>query len=705
MLPNAKEVRYSSLAKQLGFSDPKPGKTMDDLAITRFPAEQGKTYNAVTKEKVPTWTPYEIWNALWPSIYKLAKQFSSGAWSPSKSGTDRDEFENNVQNISASVLAAIQSGEDRGDAFLPWIKTRMKGQARNGVGGDLSDAAASGYLGKLARMSKPEQVEELFSTIDPQDIEKPRRRSEGNKYGESTPELAEITKEYMEVLGIEDKNERMAALKDIRERIVELQNEYRLDRSVVQGPSTGSQDFLKLPHSDSPNSQYLSRLLKTTDAAEAANISKRRVDEPSLEVGRNYIEALESGDEMAIYNAKREIEAKLHDLGNRNNFRQKHKRAGLTVPGADGDGEVDNPRMKSHIDPDISTGELTSEVVQEILEMAIDGVKVGNQIIKFDTRELRTLIRLFGIEEYPTKGTPEDIEFDTAKYTEALKELQKTIGGSYGSDGGSSSDEADRIMAAIDDASKGKDGKKDIQKVLQLVQKLNELKYESTVPPYQFHVVSLEELRWAMRRIADEAETLDDETERLETIQIVWKESKTVPVIASNEEMAEEFAKKVGYSVWVRKGCPKFSTNQLRDELFKGSKKYTDIINRAIGSASREKEDDDDPRPNPQKIITFDWDSKLGKIVKQMDLGDKLDMLNTSYLPLDKEKIDLARAKNSDEEVTESINTIARSALAKVCYIVETAFMKSILTESRDKIMAIDAVRRNIVKLFMVGIV
>lgn len=241
------EARASELAKEMGMGDPAPGKTTDDLALTRFPAGipadmaefvrdalseyhgfdvegdlTGKCLKVgpsdrhkplVPREQKDTgkhrltgpkkeekfaefdevdpqdaWSKHDIVVAAWPLAAKPSREAAGPAYNQSRQNMDRGAFEDFTQTCMIELLRLIEKEEDRGDPYLPFLKLKFHHAAKSGVGATSEDNAAMGLLRSMAEAGSPAMLTKILGNkeygMPPQVIANPDLKPrQGNRFG------------------------------------------------------------------------------------------------------------------------------------------------------------------------------------------------------------------------------------------------------------------------------------------------------------------------------------------------------------------------------------------------------------------------------------------------------------------------------------------------------------------------------------------
>lgn len=679
-----KSEKRGVLAQSLGFTDPSSDKDMDALALTRFPAgvpqdiaKQLEDQFGIPAEEAPyairvapgdktkqlskldgvedigpPWTKAEIVNALWPMIANHARTYSSGGWNKTNADFDRTAFEELAQNAVVGIMKAIDSEEDRGDPFLPWIKMRVKGLVSSGMTVDSDTNAAAGFYERLAKASKPEQVDKLIAEIPERDrdTDKPSKPREGNRYGQHAPELYSMAMKTREILvryqsKVQDeKDEATEDLVSFR-KLIEKEREGLKSHGRLLGARTGLYDTISTPHSDTRESRFLQKVVQTTDLDKLQMLGKPP-DEETGELYRAYEEALKAGDKSAIDDAQAAINKYLSSKGDRNAFRASHKRTSTHVTGASGD-EIENPKLPGTKE---NTGAKNAEdkdnvmhskdVVSQLLRAGLKGVQVGldkqgrPRVVKLEPRDFRIIIRMFGISDYPYKGTGKDPELNEGEFNKL----------------------SDALLATV--------GEKDPEKAV-------------PIKP-----VSAAEARWMIEMSAKQiSDNYDEYEENYRDLLGFYKDSKEVLLLAPDEDTALAIAQQAASSTWVRKGCPQMTTGEIWKDLWdgKGDNSTAGLaMNKAIGRPSTEI-DGLTGKKKAQKFVGIGGanpESKLYMIAQAM----------AGELGIDPDDPEWDHGRVSKESLRRVLNIVTEAALWRLYQISDHFLGQAVLTEALDSI-------------------
>lgn len=657
------------MAREMGFTDPAPGRHADDLAFTRFPAgvpqdrlaEMEKHFGIPTDEapycikigpddkmkplaKVSDieigkpWTKTEIVNALWEIISRTVRAYTTGGWNRTNGAIDREAFGELVQMAVVGVLGAIDSEEDRGDAYLPWIKMSMKGPVSAGMVVDGPTNAACGFYGNLIAMTRPEQVGQLINHpkdgIQLIDRTKPRKPREGNRYGEHAPTLYKAAQQLAQVLVAcksKDPDIKATATDDLAElrKFLKSEKEALKSHGRLLGARTGLYDTISTPHSDGVASAFLTKVLEaqTYEQLKALGpVPSKCKNKEVAAMHATYLAVMKAGDNNKIEEVAQIIKQWIADQGDRRAFKKAHRREGISVPGASGD-MMDNPSLPGTPDTfkqKVEQQELHDthqNVVKQLIIAGMKGVPVtdvsGHQrMIKLVDREFRLLIRAFGIKDYPYRNTGKDPEIDQEKFEQLANALAATVG-------------------------KG----------------ANE-----AVPIQPFNAA---EKRWLAELSARTIATdYDDFEQNYKDLIDYCATSDRVLVVAPDEDAAIEIARRAASSDWVRRGCPQLTTGELFKDIWggKGDKSTPGLaMLKLIG------------RPKSgQKYINIggaDPESKLYQIAHAL-----------------KDELGIDKLLLKHEDIKSAIDLIIENALWSFWKISKHFTNRAVLTESVDAI-------------------
>lgn len=543
-----------------GFYDPEEGKGFEDLKWVRGPAtsspidvrqwiveepdgtrirfedeKEARTYashlagsHVIHKpegEVVGTWTQREVMNALRPAIIKAAKKYSSGAWSKRPYGEmDQHAFGDLVNNALFAVWYALARGDDQkrmGNSFLSWINRRIKAAARagTGLGTGREDRNTLGYLNQLLDVQTASETANLVGQIPPE-FRKTAGLTVGkvNKFGRFAPILFDLATDLQRALRFGTQEEIDVVKDKIEDRHAKIRENME---TRIQAASTGLLDPFDFPHSDTNLSRYLERLLDTENLEKLSDIVKetpgRIADQRTykdserkakkvapLKLAKELLSAVEAGDDTRYQEVRQKIENVIKDIGGRETFRRRHKIEPMQVPGEGGE-MIEHPGTPTVKDKFIDAIQ-DKEIATEILEAAFDGIKTPQGIVRLTEVEQRIIIRLFGLSDYPTRGEIErDIEFNPERYHEIRDRL------------------SNGLVVEIEPVDEKEAGK-----------------------------------------IAEVASQTEVEFSRLIG---TYRKTKKLLVTAEGKDAADEIATILGYSNWVRMGCPELTATQVRSEL------------------------------------------------------------------------------------------------------------------------------------------
>lgn len=372
-------------------------------------------------------------------------------------------------------------------------------------------------------------------------------------------------------------------------------------------------------------------------------------------------------DQM-VYRVKLIMKDWIDAKGGRDVFRSKTRRAD-TMKTAEGD-EVDPVDMIPSGD-DKESKMTSKEVIKELLEVAYIGRKMlstepdaSKRKLEYDVphhkiperawdksqqgaprrtykkltnQQLRILIRLFGISDYPARGILEplysfgskvkhgapswsaitgleeqnvmDVEFDSKIYKEALNMLKQTIGGNIEDaqlelytpveknikareeilnrpedDPNSLKESFDIPSDFFSDYATGEEQPEKAEAEHEFIalkpHALNDM--GNDVQAYGFEPASASEAAKIISMVAEGSssgyeEQMSSAEEEYAKIEQLYKADKIVPVIAADEDMADSISVTAAYSKWVRRGAPQLSIGAIAKDLGKFDEKTQKI--------------------------------------------------------------------------------------------------------------------------------
>lgn len=495
--------------KELGFKKPRPGRTYEDLQDTLLPAtDQARSKS--TGEPRERWTEWEIINALAPIIRHDAKRYTSGSWTKQ----DRhsiDAFQEAVQNAALAVVNAIRRGEDKGktgNAYTTWIRHRMLSAISGGVKQGPEIRSALGIIDKLERTAQPTVVQAQIDAVmnDPQ------------SYGKRARDLVTASHNLMQAIQSKDK----AQIANVKSQIHQLRQEIESDEPSILGARTGMHDVISTPHSDDKRIRFLKQLGNATSRDDIINIFHRAPSRDLSQKARELMGAFERANFSQVGEIKDEIQAEITQRGGgAEEFQSNVRRTGLEVKGEGGE-MAPNPDLPG-APGDFLKEIQDKEVVNRLLTTALQGIEGPHGTIQLNPYELRILIRLYGLQDWPGKGTANDPEFDATKRQDIMQRLSNEeevqVKPINRNEAGMLADLASRYDPDFDDPD------------------------------------------------PEEPYTQEDIEEYYDILMKQFSTEGVMDLENSHPEAAEQIATHLAFSPWVRAGSPEMDVGKIRKEL------------------------------------------------------------------------------------------------------------------------------------------
>lgn len=259
----------------------------------------------------------------------------------------------------------------------------------------------------------------------------------------------------------------------------------------------------------------------------------------------------------------------------------------------------------------------------------------GRRDLSLNKDDMRVIMRIFGLRNYPLRGQVDpvgqrplqggkkgemeslfDPEFDPKRYEVAYDLLQQTE--EQGDDAGSRIEqEADTMSPSIPASALDESYRRAFTnrqegwqraviresagvplttKCQPGVLTVYDMGDGSTLTVYGFKALTEAERQWAIEQVTMGATASEEEKaaglsdydvaiQERDSLIAAWHEEKVVRVISDGEVMTNKFATVLGYSVWVRKGCPQMTQAQIAREwgLKSGASRIGERQGKALG--------------------------------------------------------------------------------------------------------------------------
>lgn len=459
----------------VSFGSTKPGKTFNDLAHVHGPAtanpiddrpwvvkdQGGNTFGRFVKqgeaesfarsrggrvvhvpngEKTERWTNEEILAALKPIIIRQARQAAGHMFTGHKGGhTDREAFNDLVQNAMMAVDYHLKRGGDEArmeNSFLAWITPKIRSAVRHGFGGGLEVRDTIGALRKLMEVKGSKSFSKAKSVADSiikKIGEQYRTRKPGGEVDYTVDKKLNPFGQYSTTVFALANNMAKAADNKNLEMIGKIADAAANTHATIKekwghgegrksimfpGAATGVHDSMNLPPSSGVKESYLNNILKAASSRDVEDILKhKRAPSAKYEsLALKLKDAFDYRNPIMVSDVKEAVMNILKKLNTRSYFRMTHKQSGIESQSEEGE-TIEAPGMPT-IPDDASKITQNKELLQSVLEAALEGITLSTgETLKIDMGQLRALIRLFGVANYPFKGTSKDPEFDFEGFT------------------------------------------------------------------------------------------------------------------------------------------------------------------------------------------------------------------------------------------------------------------------------------------------
>jgi len=306
------------------------------------------------------WHASEILEALQGFIKKMATKFARNS-APRLAGGDGPIDPNAIDDAMATgalaIVQALRRGRDKGERGVQpttWLSQVLRSAIHGGLsmGMGAEQEKTRGRLKELVNARSPSDAKAVLDQIPAEaDESRPEtlQLSSGNQFGQFAPRLREIATNMLQAMQSGDRKQIQQAKQEAESWREEL---FDQENTKIQGTATARLGGFGLPH---------------------------------------------SGDETE-------------------RFKKMHKKTtGYTVKTKSGK-EIEHPEMAPRQGSySQHTSRLAAkETINQILELGLQGVETAEAgLVRLNTNEFRALIRLFGISDYPTKGTPQDPELNS----------------------------------------------------------------------------------------------------------------------------------------------------------------------------------------------------------------------------------------------------------------------------------------------------
>lgn len=345
--------------KKLNIVEADEGESLPDLE-TLTPYQQlqrivapyySDAHDRFTKQKVKPWTLGEIIDALMPVIKKEA-------WMAAKKDTGyntaraRDLYDDFIQLGALGLTKALEAGLDQGregNSFISWAVPHIQSAIRNGVGGTGAHRSARGAINRMMS-GKPKDIKAEIDRIGPEHYTKHSGIMGVTDDNPFGQFAPDIYSIGTQLLNATDPGTKEDALK----RLDHLLNKIEDDETMIPGSSTGASRVISTPHSGKDVEEF-----KKTVRVKSMSAPTRG-----------------SGGEEGEINV-----IDVEKAPEKGSFRQ---------------------------------AIASSELFTKLIELARKGYpyKDFGPVYPLTIQEFRWLIRRYGIDNYPGKGTADDVEVD-----------------------------------------------------------------------------------------------------------------------------------------------------------------------------------------------------------------------------------------------------------------------------------------------------